>query len=91
MHNVVAFLYIFVYIWVLTVFYVFLQTLPGAFLHIARGLKEPKLRSDFLQRMLMLCSDVGLVAESKIGRLGTFVKSYILYLELAKSENSCLI
>ncbi len=45
-----------------------LQTLPGAFLHIAQCLKEQKLRSDFRHRLLSLYSDVGLVAEAKNGR-----------------------
>ncbi|CAM6044662.1 unnamed protein product [Sphagnum compactum] len=47
-----------------------LETLPGAFLHIAQCLKEQKLRSDFRHRLLSLYSDVGLVAEAKNGRAG---------------------
>lgn len=53
------------------------QTLPGAFLHIAQGLKEPRLRADYRQRLLVLCSDVSLVAESRNGRfvlVSTFTK-----------------
>lgn len=46
------------------------QTLPSAFLHIAQGLKEPELRSDYRQRLLSLCSDVSLIVESKLGRNG---------------------
>lgn len=45
------------------------QTLPAAFLHIAQGLKEPKLRSDYRKRLLALCSDVGSSIESTSGRL----------------------
>ncbi|KAL3684958.1 hypothetical protein R1sor_002980 [Riccia sorocarpa] len=47
-----------------------LETLPAAFLQIARGLKQPNLRMDYRQRLLALCSDVGLVAEAKNGRSG---------------------
>lgn len=47
-----------------------LQTLPSAFVHIAQGLKEPKLRSDYRQRLLTLCSDVSSIVESKHGRNG---------------------
>ncbi|XP_057550570.1 phosphatidylinositol 4-kinase alpha 1 [Amaranthus tricolor] len=46
------------------------ETLPAAFLLIALGLKENKLRSDYRHRLLSLCSDVGLAAESKGGRSG---------------------
>lgn len=45
------------------------QTLPAAFLHIAQGLKEPKLRSDYRKRLLALCSDVSSSVESTSGRL----------------------
>jgi phosphatidylinositol 4-kinase len=47
-----------------------LQTLPAAFLHIAQGLKEPKLRSDYRKRLLALCSDVSSSIESTSGRNG---------------------
>ncbi|XP_038707834.1 phosphatidylinositol 4-kinase alpha 1-like isoform X2 [Tripterygium wilfordii] len=46
------------------------ETLPAGFLLIASGLTCPKLRSDYRQRLLSLCSDVGLAAESKSGRCG---------------------
>ncbi|GLT98070.1 hypothetical protein SLE2022_155940 [Rubroshorea leprosula] len=46
------------------------ETLPAGFLLIASHLKSAKLRSDFRHRLLSLCSDVGLAAESKSGRSG---------------------
>ncbi|CAI0377232.1 unnamed protein product [Linum tenue] len=46
------------------------ETLPAGFLLIASGLQNPKLRSDYRHRLLSLCSDVGLAAESKSGRSG---------------------
>lgn len=46
------------------------ETLPAAFLLIAKGLTVNKLRSDYRHRLLSLCSDVGLAAESKGGRSG---------------------
>nr|XP_027112831.1 phosphatidylinositol 4-kinase alpha 1-like isoform X2 [Coffea arabica] len=46
------------------------ETLPAGFLVIAGGLTDTKLRSDFRHRLLSLCSDVGLAAESKSGRSG---------------------
>ncbi|XP_010255687.1 PREDICTED: phosphatidylinositol 4-kinase alpha 1-like isoform X2 [Nelumbo nucifera] len=46
------------------------ETLPAGFLLIATGLTNPKLRSDYRHRLLSLCSDVGLAAESKSGRSG---------------------
>ncbi|KAJ0076644.1 hypothetical protein Patl1_36364 [Pistacia atlantica] len=46
------------------------ETLPAGFLLIASGLKNPKLRSDYRHRLLSLCSDVGLAAESRSGRSG---------------------
>lgn len=46
------------------------ETLPAGFLLIASGLTNPKLRSDYRHRLLSLCSDVGLAAESKSGRSG---------------------
>ncbi|GAV80522.1 PI3_PI4_kinase domain-containing protein/PI3Ka domain-containing protein [Cephalotus follicularis] len=46
------------------------ETLPAGFLLIASGLKSIKLRSDYRHRLLSLCSDVGLAAESKSGRSG---------------------
>ncbi|KAL1309165.1 hypothetical protein HN51_051848 [Arachis hypogaea] len=46
------------------------ETLPAGFLRIANGLTSDKLRSDFRHRLLSLCSDVGLAAESKSGRSG---------------------
>lgn len=46
------------------------ETLPAGFLLIAGGLKNAKLRSDYRHRLLSLCSDVGLAAESKSGRSG---------------------
>ncbi|KAJ4961690.1 hypothetical protein NE237_021600 [Protea cynaroides] len=47
-----------------------LETLPTGFLLIASGLTSPKLRSDYRHRLLSLCSDVGLAAESKSGSSG---------------------
>lgn len=44
------------------------KTLPAGFESIARGLTNAKLRVDFRHRLLSLCSDVGLAAESKSGR-----------------------
>ncbi|KAL4194748.1 hypothetical protein AMTRI_Chr05g70010 [Amborella trichopoda] len=46
------------------------ETLPAGFLSIASGLTDSKLRSDYRHRLLVLCSDVGLAAESKSGRSG---------------------
>ncbi|KAL4281053.1 hypothetical protein GQ457_03G003850 [Hibiscus cannabinus] len=46
------------------------ETLPAGFLLIATNLKNAKLRSDYRHRLLSLCSDVGLAAESKSGRSG---------------------
>ncbi|KAJ0974487.1 hypothetical protein J5N97_016452 [Dioscorea zingiberensis] len=46
------------------------ETLPAGFLLVASRLTNPKLRSDFRHRLLSLCSDVGLAAESKSGRSG---------------------
>ncbi|KAL3538950.1 hypothetical protein ACH5RR_002316 [Cinchona calisaya] len=46
------------------------ETLPAGFLLIASGLTSTKLRLDFRHRLLSLCSDVGLAAESKSGRSG---------------------
>ncbi|PHT33066.1 Phosphatidylinositol 4-kinase alpha 1 [Capsicum baccatum] len=46
------------------------ETLPAGFLLIARNLITPKLRIDYRQRLLSLCSDVGLAAESKSGKSG---------------------
>lgn len=46
------------------------ETLPAGFLSIATGLKSVKMRSDYRHRLLSLCSDVGLAAESKSGRSG---------------------
>ncbi|KAK6946221.1 Phosphatidylinositol 3-/4-kinase, catalytic domain, partial [Dillenia turbinata] len=46
------------------------ETLPAGFLLIASGLTSSKLRSDYRHRLLSLCSDVGLAAESKSGRSG---------------------
>ncbi|KAK9176974.1 hypothetical protein WN944_028993 [Citrus x changshan-huyou] len=46
------------------------ETLPAGFLLIAGGLRNAKLRSDYRHRLLSLCSDVGLAAESKSGRSG---------------------
>ncbi|XP_073045657.1 phosphatidylinositol 4-kinase alpha 1-like [Primulina eburnea] len=46
------------------------ETLPAGFLLIARGLTSNKLRPDYRHRLLSLCSDVGLAAESKSGRSG---------------------
>lgn len=45
-----------------------MQTLPGALLCIAQRLETVKLRSDYRQRLLVLCSDVGRAAEAKEGR-----------------------
>lgn len=46
------------------------ETLPAGFQSIARGLTNGKLRMDFRHRLLSLCSDVGLAAESKSGSSG---------------------
>ncbi|CAM6087859.1 unnamed protein product [Calypogeia fissa] len=46
------------------------ETLPGAFVQIARGLRQTILRVDYRRRLLALCSDVGLIAETKNGRIG---------------------
>ncbi|CAD5315026.1 unnamed protein product [Arabidopsis thaliana] len=46
------------------------ETLPAGFLTIASGLMDTKLRSDYRHRLLSLCSDVGLAAESKSGGSG---------------------
>lgn len=46
------------------------ETLPAGFLLIASGLTDTKLRVDYRHRLLSLCSDVGLAAESKSGRSG---------------------
>ncbi|KAJ8767237.1 hypothetical protein K2173_013634 [Erythroxylum novogranatense] len=46
------------------------ETLPAGFHLIASGLKNIKLRSDYRHRLLSLCSDVGLAAESQSGRSG---------------------
>ncbi|PWA36786.1 phosphatidylinositol Kinase, Armadillo-type fold protein [Artemisia annua] len=46
------------------------ETLPAGFESIARGLTNDKLRVDYRQRLLSLCSDVGLAAESKSGSCG---------------------
>ncbi|KAF5787480.1 putative 1-phosphatidylinositol 4-kinase [Helianthus annuus] len=47
-----------------------LETLPAGFELIARDLKNAQLRVDYRQRLLSLCSDVGLAAESKSGSCG---------------------
>ncbi|KAK6136779.1 hypothetical protein DH2020_029492 [Rehmannia glutinosa] len=47
-----------------------IETLPAGFLSIARGIACNKLRSDYRHRLLSLCSDVGLAAESQSGRSG---------------------
>eukprot|EP00250_Pteridium_aquilinum_P018106 c23946_g1_i1 orf=664-6876(+) len=46
------------------------ETLPGAFLTIASSLSQAKLRADYRLRLLQLCSDVGLAAESRSGKSG---------------------
>ncbi|KAL2513533.1 Phosphatidylinositol 4-kinase alpha 1 [Forsythia ovata] len=46
------------------------ETLPAGFLLIAKGITSNQLRSDYRHRLLSLCSDVGLAAESKSGRSG---------------------
>ncbi|XP_071729991.1 phosphatidylinositol 4-kinase alpha 1-like isoform X2 [Rutidosis leptorrhynchoides] len=46
------------------------ETLPAGFQVIASGLTNVKLRVDFRHRLLSLCSDVGLVAESQSGSSG---------------------
>ncbi|KAI5402557.1 phosphatidylinositol 4-kinase alpha 1 [Lathyrus oleraceus] len=46
------------------------ETLPAGFLLIATGLTTDRLRADYRHRLLSLCSDVGLAAESKNGRSG---------------------
>ncbi|CAM8929529.1 unnamed protein product [Rhodiola kirilowii] len=47
-----------------------IETLPTGFLRIASDLTNKKLRADYRHRLLSLCSDVGLAAESKDGRSG---------------------
>ncbi|XP_071689006.1 phosphatidylinositol 4-kinase alpha 1-like [Rutidosis leptorrhynchoides] len=47
-----------------------LETLPAGFQLIARGITDNKLRADYRHRLLSLCSDVGLAAESKSGSCG---------------------
>nr|XP_009769807.1 PREDICTED: phosphatidylinositol 4-kinase alpha 1-like isoform X2 [Nicotiana sylvestris] len=47
-----------------------IETLPTGFLLIAKSLTTPKLRTDYRHRLLSLCSDVGLAAESKTGKCG---------------------
>ncbi|CAM8920616.1 unnamed protein product [Rhodiola kirilowii] len=47
-----------------------IETLPAGFLRISTGLTNNKLRADYRHRLLSLCSDVGLAAESKNGRSG---------------------
>ncbi|KAL8060447.1 hypothetical protein ABFX02_02G025200 [Erythranthe guttata] len=47
-----------------------IETLPAGFLLIASGITCNKLRPDYRHRLLSLCSDVGLAAESKSGRSG---------------------
>ncbi|KAI3803662.1 hypothetical protein L1987_31821 [Smallanthus sonchifolius] len=47
-----------------------LETLPAGFELIARDLTNATLRVDYRQRLLSLCSDVGLAAESKTGSCG---------------------
>ncbi|GFQ00963.1 phosphatidylinositol 4-kinase alpha 1 [Phtheirospermum japonicum] len=47
-----------------------IETLPAGFLSIAKGITCNKLRSDYRHRLLSLCSDVGLAAESNTGRSG---------------------
>lgn len=47
-----------------------IETLPAGFVLIASGISCNKLRSDYRHRLLSLCSDVGLAAESKSGRSG---------------------
>ncbi|KAF9618488.1 hypothetical protein IFM89_001889 [Coptis chinensis] len=44
------------------------ESLPAGFLLIASGLSSSKLRLDYRHRLLSLCSDLGLAAESKSGR-----------------------
>ncbi|XP_048230508.1 phosphatidylinositol 4-kinase alpha 1 [Ricinus communis] len=46
------------------------ETLPAGFHLIGKGLTNMRLRSDYRHRLLSLCSDVGLAAESKSGRSG---------------------
>lgn len=47
---------------------VLVQTLPRAFLYISQSLKDPRMRTDYRQRLLILCSDVGLATEAREGR-----------------------
>ncbi|KVH93237.1 Armadillo-type fold [Cynara cardunculus var. scolymus] len=47
-----------------------IETLPAGFQLIASGLSNGKLRVDYRQRLLSLCSDVGLASESKSGSCG---------------------
>lgn len=46
------------------------EILPAGFRLIASGLKSTKLQLEYRHRLLTLCSDVGLAAESKSGRSG---------------------
>lgn len=51
---------------------VLMQTLPCAFLYISQSLKDLSMRTDYRQRLLTLCSDVGLATEAKEGRYEYF-------------------
>ncbi|KAG9151394.1 hypothetical protein Leryth_025147, partial [Lithospermum erythrorhizon] len=55
-----------------------IETLPAGFLLIASGLTGSTVRSDYRHRLLSLCSDVGLAAESKSGRSGAEVLGPLL-------------
>ncbi|KAG0598394.1 hypothetical protein M758_12G069200 [Ceratodon purpureus] len=46
------------------------ETLPTALLYVSQSLKDPSMRTDYRQRLLILCSDVGLATDSKEGRSG---------------------
>lgn len=48
----------------------FEETLPCAFLYISQSLNDPRMRTDYRHRLLVLCSDVGLATEAKEGRSG---------------------
>lgn len=57
-----------------------MQTLPGALLCIAQRLETVKLRSDYRQRLLVLCSDVGRAAEAKEGRFVYYLLVKVVWL-----------
>ncbi|KAL3700638.1 hypothetical protein R1sor_018660 [Riccia sorocarpa] len=57
----------------------YLDALAGALLQLARGIQPPsKLRTDLRERLLTLCSNVGLAAEAKSGRSGADIMGPLL-------------